>query len=146
MEVTTSRFGTILVSNADVICFPNGLAGFEDCRNWVLLLERPGRAVGWLQSTQWPEVALPVVDPRRFVPDYTLQLAPVDWLPLGADRRDRIQLLVTVATHDAALTLNLMAPLAINQRRRLGRQVINNGSWPVDHIALDAPPALGKVA
>lgn len=146
MEVTTSRFGTINISSSDTICFPNGVAGFEDGRDWVLLIERPGRTVGWLQSTYWPEVAFPVVDPRRFVPDYTLRLTYADWSPLGADRRSRIQLLVTVAIHNARLTLNLMAPIAINQRRRLGRQVINNGSWPIDHVVLDATSSLRKVA
>ena len=88
MEISTSRFDTLSISIAETICFPSGLIGFESCRSWVLLRQCPGDSVIWLQSTQEAEVALPVVDPRTFLPDFTLQLEERDWNPLGKRDED----------------------------------------------------------
>lgn len=146
MEVCTSRFGTVEVSSADTICFPSGLVGFEDCPSWVLLMHQAGDSVIWLQSTQTAEVALPVVDPRTFVPEFTLQVEQSDWTPLGIRKEDFIQVLVTVARHEDSLRLNLLAPLMINCLRRLGRQVINTDLGMVDHMVWDSANALKKIA
>jgi flagellar assembly factor FliW len=146
MEISTSRFGALSISIAETICFPSGLIGFENCRSWVLLRQRPGDSVIWLQSTQEVEVALPVVDPRTFVPDFTLQLEQCDWNPLGKREEDAIQVLVAVVGNGTSLYLNLLAPLAINCDRRLGRQVINLDPWSVDHCIGEAGQDFKKIA
>lgn len=146
MEISTSRFDTLSISIAETICFPSGLIGFESCRSWVLLRQCPGDSVIWLQSTQEAEVALPVVDPRTFLPDFTLQLEERDWNPLGKRDEDAIQVLVAVARNGTSLSLNLLAPLVINCRRRLGRQVINLGPWPVDYCIGEVGQDFRKIA
>ena len=83
MELNTSRFGRIQCDMGKTLCFPAGLIGLEDCRSWVLLSEGQGHRVIWLQSTQQPEIALPLIDPRTFVSDFTLQIEQTDWAPLG---------------------------------------------------------------
>jgi len=65
MRITTTRFGRIDVDAADVIRFPSGLPGLEDCREWALLADAGNDALGWLQSTTRGEVAVAVVSPRR---------------------------------------------------------------------------------
>ena len=70
MQITTTRFGTLAVDVDDLLHFPHGVIGFEDCRHWVLLADPGSSAVGWLQSAERPATALAVVSPRRFVEDY----------------------------------------------------------------------------
>ena len=96
MEVMTSRFGTVPIPLGETICFPSGLIGFEDCQSWVLLAPRPNDSVIWLQSTQVPDIALPVVDPRAFEPEFTLQVEQTDWTPLGKREEDSSQSKSTV--------------------------------------------------
>ncbi len=79
MEILTSRFGPLEIAQRDVIQFPAGLPGLEDCTSWVLLADAHNEALGWLQSAQCPEVALAVVSPRRFVPGYQLRLGAKSW-------------------------------------------------------------------
>ena len=146
MEIGTSRFGSLQISSDDRLCFPNGLPGFEDCRDWVLLIERADHVLGWLQSVSWPDLAIPVVDPQQFVSQYEVRLDPAELLPLGLARADDTQILGVVARHGNVLTVNLKAPLAINMRRRLGRQVINNAEWPVDYAVKMLPSLIKKSA
>lgn len=146
MEIVTSRFGSLQIHPQDTICFPAGLPGFEDCREWVLLAENEHRPVAWLQATGWADLALPVVDPRRFSDAYTLRLAATDLAPLGLDHGCEAQVLAVVAQHDGVLTLNLKAPVAINMQRRLGRQVVNRGDWPLCHSIASQNIPLKKIA
>ncbi len=146
MEIATTRFGAVQISRSDRICFPGGLPGFEDCRDWVLLAERPQSEMGWLQSTVWPDLALAVVNPRVYVPSYEVRVEPSELNPLGLGSPADAQVLAIVARHGDFLTLNLKAPLAINVRRQLGRQVVNNGTWSLHHVVTGRPVPLRKSA
>lgn len=133
MEIHSSRLGTIEVEDADVLHFPEGLVGFADCRDWVLLADAQNEAVAWMQSVDRPEVSLAVVSPRRFAPDVQFRLARRELAPLNLDRLAGVRLLVIVGRTNRSVTLNLKAPLVINLERRLGRQVITNGDLPLQY-------------
>lgn len=133
MEVHTTRFGTLDVSVDEMLSFPEGLPGLEDCRQWVLLPEVGNDAVAWLQSATDPEVALAVVSPRRFVADYQVRVCRKELQALEIAGRDDAQVLAIVSVHDEGPTLNLKAPLVINRRNRVGRQVVTNGEMPMRH-------------
>ena len=131
MDIQTTRFATVAIEADDILHFPAGLAGLEDCRHWVLLADAVNDALGWLQSTSRPEVALAVVTPRRFVPDYQVRLARVELAPLAIMQVQDAKVLVIVGKNERSITLNLKAPLVINLDRRLGRQVVANNDYSV---------------
>ena len=130
-DVNTNRFGLIRIESEDILHFPAGLLGMEDCRDWILLGDGQNDAVAWLQSVEKPRVALPVVSPRRFVPDYRTRIARMEIEPLELDDLRAAEVLLVVGRSDRGLTLNLKAPLVIHVARRLGRQVITNGDLPL---------------
>lgn len=146
MEVNTTRFGPLEVEAEDLILFPSGLMGLEDCRQWVLLTDAGNECLGWLQSATRPEVALAVVSPRRFVPQYQLRVPRSELEPLRLDEVRQAQVLVVLSKNGEAITLNLKAPLVINPERRLGRQVIANGDLAVQHTLESEPAPLRKSA
>jgi flagellar assembly factor FliW len=131
MHIDTTRFGPVDVAVDDILLFPNGVAGFEDCRHWVLLADRENEAVAWLQSVARPEVALAVVSPRRFVPHYRLRISRRELAALDLAELDQAYVLGVVGRSNGRLTINLKAPLIINFDRRLGRQVISNDEQPL---------------
>ncbi|MEX0867594.1 MAG: flagellar assembly protein FliW [Pirellulales bacterium] len=131
MELKTTRFGVLRVAESDILDFPEGLPGLEECREWVLLPDLRNDAVAWLQSTSSPEIALAVVSPRRFVADYTVRVSPAELQPLGMSSKHDAQVLAIVSVHAGEPTLNLKAPLVINRRNRIGRQVVTNGDMPL---------------
>jgi flagellar assembly factor FliW len=133
MRITTTRFGRIDVDAADLIRFPSGLPGLEDCREWALLADAANDALGWLQSTTRAEVALAVVSPRRFVPDYQVRIPRSELSPLALDDMRDAQVVVVVGENGTGLTLNLKAPIVINLQARTGRQVVASGDLPLHY-------------
>ncbi len=131
MTIIATRFGPVRIEPDDLIHFPDGLIGLPDCRKWVLLADCLHDAVAWLQSAERPALALPVVSPRRYVPDYRLRVTRQQIESLMGNRSESLHVLVVVTTGDGSIALNLRAPLVINLDRRLGRQVVANGSVPV---------------
>ncbi len=131
MQVETTRFGSVGIEADDIVLFPSGLIGFEQNRHWVLLADAENPAVGWLQSISLAELALPVVSPRRFLPDYRVRVSRSQILPLELGDFDQAYVLSIVSENDGELTANLKSPLIINLDRRLGRQVITNDDQPL---------------
>lgn len=146
MLVRTTRFANLHVEADDILTFPAGLLGLEDCRHWVLLADAHNDALGWLQSTSRPEVALALVSPRRFVPDYQFRVYRSQLEPLQLTDVHDGQVLVIVGKHDGQITLNLKAPVVINLQRHLGRQVVANDELPIRHRLSDAAAPLRKSA
>ncbi|MEX2118868.1 MAG: flagellar assembly protein FliW [Pirellulales bacterium] len=146
MQIRTTRFGPLEIEADDILSFPAGLLGLEDCRHWVLLADAQNNALGWLQSTSRPEVALAVVCPRRFVPDYQFRVFRSELAALDlADVKDA-QVLSIVGKNERSITLNLKAPVVINLERRLGRQVVANGEQPVQYELANRQAPLKKSA
>jgi len=131
MEIKTTRFGVLRIADSDVLSFPEGIPGIEQCKSWVLLPDLQNGSLAWLQSTTVPEIALAVVSPRKFVTEYTVRVSRAELKPLAmADKHDA-QVLSIVSVHEGEATINLKAPLVINRRNRTGRQVVTNGDMPL---------------
>lgn len=146
MRITTTRFGQIDVAGGDVIRFPGGLPGLENCREWALLADAANDAVGWLQSTTRGDVALAVVSPRRFVPSYQVRIPRSELQPLGLTDVGDAQVVVVAARTGTTLTLNLKAPIVINVETRTGRQVVASGDLPMRHEVLPGQPHVKRSA
>jgi len=146
MRINTTRFGDVEVTDGDILHFPAGLLGLEHCRQWVLLADKQNELLAWLQSTSRPEIALAVVNPRRFVTNYQARVYRSELSPLGLEAEDQPQVLVVVGKTERSVTLNLKGPLVINLRRRLGRQVIVNGDEPTQYELTPSVPPLRKIA
>ncbi|MGE5589023.1 MAG: flagellar assembly protein FliW [Bacillota bacterium] len=143
MELQTSRFGALVVADEKVLRFPDGLYGFEQCRQFVLLdLGRPDSGFFWLQSLDDGELAFILVNPLLFAPDYELEPVEEDLVSVGASTLDQtvVMALVSVPEDFRLATANLQAPLLINPDRRLGRQIITgNPAHALKHPVFQAP-------
>jgi flagellar assembly factor FliW len=144
MNISTTRFGSLTIDETDVLTFVDGLIGMEDCRRWVLLGDAENPALGWLQCLDRPEVAMAVVSPRRFVPDYEVRVAKREIASLGLNDPNQAQVLVIISNTSGALALNLKAPLIIHLEERLGRQIVARDDHAVQHCV--EAPALRKSA
>lgn len=133
MRITTSRFGRIDVDAGDIIRFPSGLPGLEDCREWALLADSSNDALGWLQCVTRGDVAIAVVSPRRFVADYQVRIPRSELTPLSIADIRQAQVVVVVGKNGTTLTLNLKAPIVINLEARMGRQVVASGELPLQY-------------
>jgi flagellar assembly factor FliW len=133
MDITTTRFGTITIEQDDILTFVDGLIGMENCHHWALLADAQNDALGWLQSLERPEVALAVVSPRRFVPDYRVRVGRREIEPLGLAAADDAQVLAILNQVNDSLVLNLKAPLVVHVAQRIGRQIVAKDDHAVQH-------------
>ncbi|MFO0014367.1 MAG: flagellar assembly protein FliW [Planctomycetota bacterium] len=133
MQILSSRFGTLDVHHSDMLFMPQGLIGFETCRHWVLLANDDNEEVAWLQSVALSDVALPVISPRRFLPNYKLHVHRRDLDVLQAHQRDQIFVVTVVNRTGDNLTTNLKSPIILNSTQRLAVQVVVTDDQPLAH-------------
>jgi flagellar assembly factor FliW len=125
--ITTTRFGTLEVEEDLIITLPEGLIGFETCTQFVVVRHDENSAFRWLQSLDEPGMALPVLEPREFRPDYAPMISDADarFLSISAKNPPLVFVIITVpANNPRAMTANLLGPIVINALTRIGKQVI----------------------
>jgi flagellar assembly factor FliW len=128
------------------LLFSRGLFAFENHRHWVLLADDDERSVAWLQSLSDPEVALPLVSPRLFVPGYRVSIGRNQLTPLELAALDQAFVLNVLNCNQGQLTINLRAPVIINLNRRVGRQVVTSDEQPLQLVLPTAAVRLRKSA
>ena len=133
VEIETTRFGVIDVDPARIITFPRGFIGFPDWKRFVLLPHREDSPFWFLQSVDEPALALVVMDPREIVPDYVARVPAGQLTDVAIESEEDVEravvlALVTLRGGPSGATANLKAPLIVNPIRRLGIQVILEGS------------------
>lgn len=131
MQIQSTRFGQIQLDQSDILLMPRGLIGFETCRHWVLLSNPSNEDVAWLQSVGSPSIAVPVVSPRRFDPDYRVQVSRRDLTLLHMNQEDQIFVLAVVSKNGQTLTMNLKSPILLNATRQLAIQVVCSDERPI---------------
>lgn len=117
-----------------ILKFPEGIYGFEDVREFILLQEDESRVIWSLQAAEKPCPSLIVVDPFLVAPGYSPKVPAGDLRALGEPGRSGLCFLaVAVLRRDLAETVvNLKSPIVINPRTRTGRQVIlEDSDYPV---------------
>lgn len=147
MQVQTTRFGQIEATQEQVIVFPQGLIGFEACRHWLIIPDPQNADVAWLQSLSQAQVALPMVSPRKFAPDYKVVIPGRQLSLLNLRNSDRVYIMTVVSKSGKTLTANLRSPVIINLTKCLACQVITTDPQPLAlPLSLTASPALRMAA
>lgn len=123
----SSRFGSIEVPNAIKITLPQGMIGFPQHTEYVLLKQREDSVFLWLHSTTDPSLAFPVVLPWAFHWEYEVKLDDEDLEAIDVVNASQISILcvVNVGSDVRKGTINLFSPIVINNDARVAKQVIN---------------------
>lgn len=124
--VIESRLGQRPIRLDKVIRFPRGIIGFEHLRDFTLLQIAEGSALLVMQSMEDPTLGLLVADPYFFMPEYSLSIGDAEQMLLKARSAEDLAVLVTASIPPGKpeeTALNLLGPILINHRERLGLQV-----------------------
>jgi flagellar assembly factor FliW len=139
------RFGSFSYRESEVLTFPWGLPGFASQRRFVAINLEGQEKFVWLQSLDDVSVALPTGDPWQIFGDYAPQLPPYASSSLDIQQPEEFVALcvVVVAPGAGEMTMNLLAPIVINLRTRIGRQImLETGGYSVrTEIPRTAPAA-----
>lgn len=136
MEVLSPVLGTIRIPQSEGFSFDQGLLGFGNVHDFVLIpAERAGAF--WLQSTEHPPLTFLLVDPFDWVENFVLDIPDTDLGPLKPERPEDLVILaiLTLETSDnQGATVNLQGPIALNLKNRMGRQIVlSDSKWGIRH-------------
>ena len=145
MELLTPRFGPIAFDPQEVIVFEQGLQGWKELRQWLLLADRHHPALLWLQSIRRPLVALPVVCLQPG-PGLHVRLSRARLADLARSPEDPWVLLVTLVHDDSHLSLDLQHPILIDAGSHRGLQLCDEGDQALQHARSDQLVRLRKSA
>lgn len=126
MIIKTGRFGQLVVGDDCIIEFPQGLLGFPDHKKFCLVDPGDDTLILWLQALEDPSFLLPVLEPKIFQPNYVVSLSAQDQRELKTTSLDNAAVLsiLTIPEKIHEMAANLKAPLVINLKDQVGKQVV----------------------
>ncbi|MDR1439382.1 MAG: flagellar assembly protein FliW [Clostridiales bacterium] len=140
MEILTRDYGKIVVDEASVIRFDEGILGFEEYRNFVLLDDSSGESpFRCMQSMEESGLAFILLDPFIVKPEYEITLGDDIIEALGIKAVDEVVILAIVVVPEKIehMSFNLKAPIVINTKLRKGMQyVVENDKYKVRHYIM----------
>lgn len=139
MLIHTVNFGDVEVSQDTVITFKEGLPGFPQLRRFAILEREELMPFRYLQALDDPPIALYVINPFMVDPGYEFRLTDSDMEDVHSANSSELTVyaVATIPEDPRAATLNLMAPIVINEKDRCGKQVIlHESKYSVKHPLL----------
>ncbi|WP_312651519.1 flagellar assembly protein FliW [Proteiniclasticum sp.] len=132
MIINTKLLGEVEISEEDIINFPDGILGFEESRNFVLLDIPENEFFKILQDIKHEYVSFIVANPWNFKSDYEIDIPDEELYNLDINKKEQIATINIVTLTDIFenSTINLLAPIIINSEKKIGKQyVLNNVSY-----------------
>ncbi len=111
MKITTYQFGEIEYNENSIINFSSGVLGFENLTKFLLLQTEDG-LLHWLNSIEQPEIVFPVIIMRIIDEAYPQK-----------DSSEAFGV-VTLNSDPLKITVNMKAPIFIDQNKKTGYQTI----------------------
>jgi flagellar assembly factor FliW len=123
----STRFNQFSIDEEKVITFVQPLVGFPGSRRYALLIRAESDLIGWLHSVDEPNVALPVIDPWTFFPDYELEVDDASEKALSPESlTDLLTLAAVRVSEDQSETkASLRFPIIINTAKKIAVQAYN---------------------
>ena len=122
MKIQNKQFGEIEYNEDSIFKFKDGIIGFEELSNFILITEKESY-FSWLTSVEQPEIIFP--------------LFPIELLNEDAKKENDLEPfgIVKLEKNPANITINLKAPVYINYDAKIGFQKISES----EELPLDFP-------
>lgn len=137
MQIETKYFGQVAYEAGDVIHFPDGLFGFEEEKEFLLLpfADSEGMLLCF-QSMATPQLAFVAMNPFTLKKDYAPILQKAELEKLGVEKSHDLSIYTLCVVRDpiSESTINLKCPIAINEDANTAMQVIlDDGEYEMRH-------------
>lgn len=127
IKINTKRFGEMEFSEDSVVRVIGGLIGLSGYENFIIIRYQDDSPFYWLQCVDEPELALVMVNPLLFKPDYDppIPMSVTQELDIQGAGELSVFVIVTIpAGNPQDMTANLLGPLVVNPRSRRARQLV----------------------
>jgi flagellar assembly factor FliW len=141
MLIHTVNFGDLEIPEDKIISFKEGLPGFPQIRRFAVLEMDELKPFQYLQALDDPPIALFIINPFMVDPTYEFRLTESDMDEVSSKNSAELAVyaVATIPEDPNQATLNLMAPIVINDKERCGKQVIlHESKYSVKHPLLNS--------
>ena len=136
MLIHTVNFGTLEVPEDKVVTFSEGLPGFPQIHRFAILEIDELKPFQYLQSLDDPPISLFIINPFLIDPTYEFRLTDSDMEDVHSKNSAELAVyaVATIPDNPIEATINMMAPIVINDNDRCGKQVIlHESKYSVQH-------------
>jgi flagellar assembly factor FliW len=139
MLLDTKHFGEINYNEEDVITFREGIPGFFHVSRFILITEGEDALFSWLQCIEDTDLAFVLMDVKSVLPDYKPDISPDSLKGIEENGGELICCNIVVVPEDISqMRVNLRAPVLINMKAKLGKQVVaQNEDYSVQYYIFD---------
>ncbi|HUO28974.1 MAG TPA: flagellar assembly protein FliW [Bryobacteraceae bacterium] len=135
-SIRTKCFHQVEYTDSSLYQFPHGLPGFEQERAFLFLNRPDSHPLMFMQSIATPELCFILLPVFAVDPEYQLSLddealAQLQFQSAGQPKIGRdilCAVIVCTRANQEPPTVNLLAPIVVNLRERIGIQVIQTQS------------------
>ncbi|MBK7104409.1 MAG: flagellar assembly protein FliW [Ignavibacteriae bacterium] len=121
MKIQNKQFGEIEYKEDSILKFKEGILGFEELKNFILINEKDS-FFSWLTSVDQPEIIFPLFPIELLQEEFSKEN---NFEPYGIVRLDK---------QPENITINLKAPVFIDHNEKIGFQKISeNEELPLDY-------------
>lgn len=126
MKIETKFLGQVEIQESEIMTFENGLPGFPEEKKYILLGLDADLPIAILQSTENVQLGFIVAYPFAFKNDYAFDLSEEDKkdLKLDDDKDVAVYSVLTLKEEFSDSTMNLLAPIILNKKEKLGKQIV----------------------
>lgn len=126
MNIKTKFLGEVEIEQSEILTFENGLPGFQEFTKFILLGLDADLPIALLQSTEKEQIGFVVGYPFAFKHDYAFDLSEEDKEQLQLEDESEVAsyTVLTLKENFADSTINLMAPIVINTKQKIGKQIV----------------------
>ena len=126
MKIKTTRFGELEIKKSDIIQFKEGILGFEQLKKFFVVDPGDQTLILWFQSLEDPAIAFPIIEPKIFLPEYSVKLLPAELNSLEIESVNDacVFTILTIPQIVTDMSANLKAPIVINNKTKLARQIV----------------------
>jgi len=126
LKIDTKFLGQVEVEKEQFITFEEGIPGFPDEKQFVLIPFGENTPFIILQSTNTVQTGFVLAFPYLFKADYAFDLSDEDVEALSIEKQEDIITYAIVTLKDTLpnSTINLLAPIVINTKKQQGKQII----------------------
>lgn len=132
MRIQTRYQGEVEVNKDQILSFPQGLLGFVDNTEFVLLDVHGNDSFKFLQDIYNSHISFLLINPWEFYSDYDVVLPDEELQKIEIKSKNKNDIsvftIVTLGKTFKESTANLLAPIVINLSNKKGKQFILNDS------------------
>ena len=134
MRISTTRFGEIDADESRIIDMRGGILGFEHLDKYILHRQDEKTPFLWFQSVNDGATAFVIINPQIVKSDYYPEIGDDDMALLEIESVEDVVLMAiaTIRANPFKVSANLRAPIVINARKRLAKQIVlEDPDYPV---------------